>query len=91
MKKAFRVLGLLCLLAFAGIFRVVPHRTVKWRHALAGALLAALLFELVKWSIGLYLGSFNSYQKLYGALAAAPILTGTIWPIRCCGPSMCTA
>jgi len=62
------------LLAFATIFKVVPHRTVKWRHAFAGAALSVALFELMKWGIGLYLGSFNSYQKIYGAFAAAPIL-----------------
>ena len=62
------------LLAFTTIFRVVPHRTIKWRHAAAGALLSVVLFELVKWGISLYLGSFNSYQKIYGAFAAAPIL-----------------
>jgi membrane protein len=61
------------LLAFATIFRVVPHRTIKWRHALAGALLSVLLFELVKWGIGLYLGSFGSYQKIYGPLAFVPV------------------
>ena len=27
------------------IYRVVPHRTIQWRHAIAGALLATLLFE----------------------------------------------
>jgi len=62
------------LLAFAMVFKVVPHRTVQWRHAFAGAALSVLLFETMKWGLGLYLGSFNSYQKLYGALAAAPIL-----------------
>ncbi len=62
------------LLAFATIFKVVPHRTVQWRHAFAGAALSVMLFELMKWGIGLYLGSFNSYQKIYGAFAAAPIL-----------------
>ncbi|MBM7094060.1 YihY family inner membrane protein, partial [Streptomyces sp. S12] len=31
-------------LAFAAIYVVVPHRTVKWRHAVAGAFLAMLLF-----------------------------------------------
>jgi len=61
------------LLAFTTIFRVVPHRTIKWRHAAAGALLSVLLFELVKWGISLYIGSFNSYQKIYGPLAFAPI------------------
>ncbi len=61
------------LLAFAAIFRVVPHRTVKWRHAAAGAVLSVLLFELVKWGIGLYIGSFGSYQKIYGPLAFVPV------------------
>ena len=61
------------MLAFAAVFKVVPHRTVKWRHALAGAALAVVLFEVVKWLIGLYLGSFGAYQKIYGPLAFVPI------------------
>ena len=61
------------LLAFAAIYRVVPHRTIQWRHAVAGALLATFLFEVVKWGIGVYLGSFGSYSKIYGALAVVPI------------------
>ena len=62
------------MLAFAAVFKVVPHRTVKWRHALAGAILSVFLFESVKAGLGLYLGSFDSYQKIYGAIALAPIL-----------------
>ena len=62
------------LLAFAALFRVVPHRTVFWRHALGGALLAVLLFEGVKSGLGLYLGSFDAYQKIYGAVALVPIV-----------------
>lgn len=61
------------LFAFAAIYRVVPHRTIKWRHAVAGALLATFLFELVKWGIGVYLGSFGSYSTIYGTLAFVPI------------------
>ena len=61
------------LFAFAAIYRVVPHRTIKWRHAVAGALLATFLFELVKWGIGVYLGSFGSYATIYGTLAFVPI------------------
>ena len=61
------------LLAFTAIYRVVPHRTVQWRHALAGALLAVLLLELVKMLIGLYLGNFKAYQTIYGPLAFLPI------------------
>lgn len=60
------------LLAFAALFKVVPHHTVRWRHAFAGALLAMLLFEAVKSGLSLYLGSFDSYQKIYGAVALVP-------------------
>jgi membrane protein len=55
-------------------YRVVPHHTVMWRHAFAGAVLAALLLEGVKSALGVYLGSFRSFQNLYGTLAAVPIL-----------------
>ncbi|KGM56685.1 ribonuclease BN [Lysobacter arseniciresistens ZS79] len=61
------------VLAFAAIYKVVPHRTVQWRHAVAGALLAMAVFELVKGGIGLYLGTFNSYSKIYGTLAFVPV------------------
>jgi membrane protein len=61
------------LVAFAAIFRVVPHRTVKWRHAFIGALLSVLLFELVKRAMGFYIGNFGSYQKIYGPLAFVPV------------------
>ena len=55
-------------------YRVVPHHAVKWRHAVPGALLAVVMLELVKWAMGIYLGSFQSYQRLYGTVAFVPIL-----------------
>jgi membrane protein len=61
------------LVAFAAVFKVVPHRTVMWRHAFGGAFLAALLFEGVKWWLGVFIGSFSSYGKVYGTLAFLPI------------------
>ncbi|MBD8635555.1 YihY family inner membrane protein [Stenotrophomonas sp. 169] len=63
------------------VYRVVPHHTVKWRHAVPGAILAAVLLEIVKWGIGAYLGSFQSYQKLYGTVAFVPILL--LWIYLC--------
>jgi membrane protein len=69
------------LFAITALYRVVPHRTVHFRHALAGALVAVLLLEAVKWALGLYLGAFNSYEKVYGALAALPILL--LWIYLC--------
>jgi membrane protein len=61
------------LMAFAAVYRVVPHRTIKWRHAAAGAMLAVLIFELVKGGMGLFLTTFNSYQKIYSTFASVPI------------------
>jgi membrane protein len=56
------------------IYRVVPQHSVRLRHAVPGALLAVVSLELVKWGLGLYLGNFQTYQRIYGALSALPIL-----------------
>ena len=62
------------LACFATVFIVVPHRTVKWRHAVAGGVLSVLLFELVKQGMGFYFGRFGNYQAIYGPLAVVPIM-----------------
>ncbi|GGD43281.1 YihY family inner membrane protein [Pseudoxanthomonas indica] len=67
--------------AITMIYRVVPHRTIKLRYAVAGALLATVLLEIVKWGLGLYLGSFNTYTKIYSTFAAVPILL--MWIYLC--------
>ena len=67
--------------AIAAIYRVVPHRTIKLRYAIAGALLATVLLELIKWALGVYLATFNSYQAIYSAFAIAPILL--VWIYLC--------
>lgn len=61
------------LLVFIAVYKVVPHRTVQLRHAVAGALLATVLFELVRWGIGAYLGLFTGYARIYGTLAFVPV------------------
>jgi len=64
------------LLAFTAAYWLIPHRTVGLRYALAGALLATILFEWLKWALAIYLRN-ASFEQLYGALAVIPILL--IW------------
>lgn len=61
------------LVGIATVYRVVPHRTVRWRHAISGAVLATFLFELAKWGFSEYLARFNSYAAIYAKLAFVPI------------------
>ena len=62
------------LLAFMMLYVLVPGKRVPLHHAFIGALVAALLYELSKKLFALYITGFSTYEALYGALAAVPIL-----------------
>ena len=61
----------------AGLFHYVPNTHVRWRHAVAGGVFAALGFEGAKKLLAWYLAQVPSYAMIYGAFAAVPILL--IW------------
>ncbi|TVQ35019.1 MAG: virulence factor BrkB family protein [Wenzhouxiangella sp.] len=65
------------LMGFALLFLIVPNRRVRWHHALAGALVSAILFELAKRGFVWYVTNFPTYERLYGALATIPLFL--IW------------
>ena len=62
----FAAIALTLLYAFA------PARRVPWRHAITSGVLAALAFEAAKRGFTWYVTHFQSYEMLYGALAALP-------------------
>ncbi len=65
-----------CLL-LAVMYHWIPNIPVRWRHAFSGAAVAAILFEIAKYLFALYIAWFPTYELLYGALAAIPLLL--IW------------
>jgi len=59
---------------FAAMFKFVPDATISWRDAFIGGAVTAVLFELGKFAIGLYLGKKNPGTAFGAASALAVIL-----------------
>jgi membrane protein len=55
------------------VYALIPNCTVRWREAVLGGLVAAILIELLKLGFGIYIARLSSYRTVYGAVAAIPI------------------
>jgi len=64
-------------LAFMLLYKLVPHRPVRWRHAIAGAVVASLMFEGAKELFAVYVRNVPGYNVLYGAFVSIPFFL--IW------------
>jgi membrane protein len=58
--------------AFFLLYRLVPNRRVPWRHAAAGGVLAAVIFEFAKEVFAFYVAHAPAYSVVYGTFAALP-------------------
>ena len=68
---------LMSVITFFLIYIVIPHRRVPWRHALIGAVIAALLFEASKEAFAAYVRIAPTYHLVYGTAAFVPVFL--IW------------
>ena len=55
------------------LYKVVPARHVRWGPALVGGVTCGLALEAAKYGFAWYLTWVNTYQLIYGALAALPV------------------
>ena len=81
---------LITWLVFTTMFLLVPNRSVKVKHALAGAFLSTLLFEFAKAAFVAYAANAN-YTVIYGAIALVPIFLVwlyVVWNVILFGASL---
>ncbi|WP_300088700.1 YihY family inner membrane protein [uncultured Nitrosomonas sp.] len=55
------------------LYHFVPNIPVRWLHALAGAVFAALFLSLARHGLGWYLAIMPDYSIIYGTFATLPI------------------
>ena len=81
---------ILTWMVFALFFIVIPNRSVKFRHALVGALVTTILFTLARAGFVAYVSN-ASYNVIYGALATVPIFLFwlyLVWTVVLLGASL---
>lgn len=62
---------------FTLVYKVLPFTLVSWRDAVLGALLAAVVFELMKYGFGFFVTKVPFYKTVYGTFAIVPL--ALIW------------
>lgn len=80
-EAVFQILGFVASLAIIGVlfammFKWLPDAEIDWRDVIPAAILTAVLFEIGKFLVGLYIGK-QGLESTYGA--AASIVVVLIW------------
>lgn len=64
---------------FLLLYTKVPAESVRWRYALAGAIVAGVLYEILKAGFGFYAANFGNYDATYGSLGFVVLLLAFIY------------
>jgi len=60
--------------SFIFVYKYIPNKKVKWRHASASGIIAGVLFSILRWLLAISMGNLQeNYSLLYGSLATLPI------------------
>jgi membrane protein len=68
---------LVAFIAFLFLYKFIPNTNVRWRHVWLGALVAAILFEIVKDIFVWFVGHFATFNLVYGT--AGTIIALLVW------------
>jgi membrane protein len=86
MGVSFVVSLALIAVLFAAIYKLLPAKPLAWPDVIFGAIVTAVLFEIGKFLIGLYLGSAGASSSLGAAGALLVAFLGLLFadfPFRC--------
>jgi membrane protein len=64
----------LTILGFTFLYWLIPNCKVPVKEAAIAGAIAGVLFEVLKYAFGGIMSNFTSYDQVYGAFAALPIL-----------------
>ena len=67
----------MAIAVYAVIYKILPYAKILWADAFAGALVAALSFEIMKFGFAIFLSHTAFYKTVYGAFAIFPL--GLLW------------
>ena len=68
---------LMAVAVYAVVYKILPYAKVLWSDAFAGAFIAALSFEIMKFGYAIFLTHTAFYKTVYGAFAIFPL--GLLW------------
>ena len=69
----------LSFIVFSLLYRFVPAVKVRFRDIWLGALVAALLFEVLKNGFAVYVANFRAYDLLYGSLGGILLFLSVVY------------